>query len=99
MNAQQFMLVAADEDRFTTPEEFAADENLLIGSQAGTTNFYTAVYEVLDGDECNPRIKLLETFGAAVAGPAHRRCGHGADGRRFHPGLHRRQPGPTQGGR
>ncbi len=66
MNAQQFMLVAADEDRFTTPEEFAADENLLIGSQAGTTNFYTGVYEVLDGDESNPRIKLFETFGAAV---------------------------------
>jgi len=66
MNAQQFMLVAADEERFTTPEEFAADENLLIGSQAGTTNFYTAVYEVLDGDESNPRIKLFETFGAAV---------------------------------
>jgi len=66
MNAQQFMLVGADEERFTTPEEFAADENLLIGSQAGTTNFYTAVYNVLDGDESNPRIKLFETFGAAV---------------------------------
>ena len=66
MTSQQFMLVAADEDRFATPEEFAADENLLIGSQAGTTNFYTAVYNVLDGDEQNPRIKLFETFGAAV---------------------------------
>ncbi len=54
MRAQQFMLVGADEDRFATPEEFAADENLLIGSQAGTTNFYTGVYEVLDGDEANP---------------------------------------------
>ena len=60
------MLVGADEERFATPEEFAADENLLIGSQAGTTNFYTGVYEVLDGDEANPRIKLFETFGAAV---------------------------------
>jgi ABC-type amino acid transport substrate-binding protein len=66
MFSQQFMLVRADEERFSTPEEFAADENLLIGSQAGTTNFYVAVYEVLDGDEANPRIKLLETFGAAV---------------------------------
>ncbi len=66
MTSQQFMLVRADEDRFSTPEEFAADENLLIGSQAGTTNFYTAVYNVLDGDEQNPRIKLFETFGAAV---------------------------------
>jgi ABC-type amino acid transport substrate-binding protein len=66
MVSQQFMLVRAEEDRFSTPEEFAADESLLIGSQTGTTNFYVAVYEVLDGDEANPRIKLFENFGAAV---------------------------------
>ncbi len=66
MVSQQFMLVRADEERFATPEEFAADESLLIGSQTGTTNFYVAVYNVLDGDEANPRIKLLENFGAAV---------------------------------
>ncbi len=66
MVSQQFMLVRADEDRFSAPEEFAADEDLLIGSQTGTTNFYVAVYEVLDGDEANPRIKLFENFGAAV---------------------------------
>ncbi|MEJ2212329.1 MAG: transporter substrate-binding domain-containing protein, partial [Anaerolineae bacterium] len=66
MVSQQFMLVRADEDRFSTPEEFAADPDLLIGSQTGTTNVYVAVYEVLDGDESNPRIILLENFGAAV---------------------------------
>ena len=66
LTSQMFMLVRADETRFTTPEEFSADPNLLIGSQTGTTNFYTAVYEVLDGDEANPRIKLFENFGAAV---------------------------------
>ena len=66
MTSQQFMLVRADENRFDTPEEFAADPNLLIGSQTGTTNFYTAVYSVLDGDEANPRIKLFENFGATV---------------------------------
>ena len=55
-----------DETRFSTPAEFAADEDLLIGSQTGTTNFYTAVYAILDGDEANPRIKLFENFGAAV---------------------------------
>ena len=66
MLSQQFMLVRADETRFTTPEEFRANEKLLIGTQAGTTNFYTAVYQVLDGNEQNPRIKLFETFGAAV---------------------------------
>jgi ABC-type amino acid transport substrate-binding protein len=64
--SQQFMLVRADEERFATPEEFAADEELLIGSQVGTTNFYVAVYDILDGDEANPRIKLFENFGAAV---------------------------------
>jgi ABC-type amino acid transport substrate-binding protein len=66
MVSQQFMLVRADEDRFSTPEEFAANPELLIGSQTGTTNFYVAVYDVLDGDEANPRIKLFENFGAAV---------------------------------
>ena len=66
MLSQQFMLVRADEDRFQTAQEFSQNEELLIGSQAGTTNFYTAVYEVLDGDEANPRILLFETFGAAV---------------------------------
>ena len=66
LTSQQFMLVRAGEERFTMPEEVAADEKLLIGSQVGTTNFYVAVYDILDGDEDNPRIKLFETFGAAV---------------------------------
>ena len=66
LRSEQFMLVRADEDRFDTAETFAADPELLIGSQAGTTNFYAAVYNVLDGDEANPRIKLFDTFGASV---------------------------------
>jgi polar amino acid transport system substrate-binding protein len=66
MTSEQFMLVRADEDRFSDAESFAANPELLVGAQAGTTNFYTAVYEVLDGDEANPRIKLFETFGATV---------------------------------
>jgi len=66
MVSQQFMLVRADETRFTNASEFAINNDLLIGSQAGTTNFYVAVYNVLDGDEQDPRIKLFETFGAAV---------------------------------
>ena len=66
MISEQFMLVRADEDRFTDAESFAADGELLVGAQAGTTNFYTAVYNVLDGKEDNPRIKLFETFGASV---------------------------------
>jgi polar amino acid transport system substrate-binding protein len=66
MVSQQFMLVRKDETRFKNAAEFAADPTLLIGSQAGTTNFYVAVYNVLDGKEDNPRIKLRETFGATV---------------------------------
>ncbi|MEX3016569.1 transporter substrate-binding domain-containing protein [Gymnodinialimonas hymeniacidonis] len=66
MVSQMRMLVAADEDRFATAEEFAADEELLIGSQAGTTPFYVGVYDVLDGDEGNPRIVLFETIPAAI---------------------------------
>lgn len=66
MVSQQFMLVRADETRFTDEKTFAADPKLLIGAQAGTTNFYVAVYNVLDGNEQNKRIKLFETFGATV---------------------------------
>jgi ABC-type amino acid transport substrate-binding protein len=66
MTMEQFLLVRSDEDRFTNAEEFAANEELLFGAQPGTTPFYTAVYNVLDGDEENPRIILFENFGATV---------------------------------
>ncbi len=66
MTSEQYMLVRADEDRFSDAKSFAADEDLLVGAQAGTTNFYAAVYNVLDGNEQNPRIKLFDTFGASV---------------------------------
>jgi polar amino acid transport system substrate-binding protein len=67
LTSQQLMLVRADETRFTDAATFAADANNLVGAQAGTTNFYVAVYNVLDGDEANPRIKLFDTFGASVS--------------------------------
>jgi polar amino acid transport system substrate-binding protein len=66
MTSQQYMLVRADEDRVAGKESFAENTDLLIGAQAGTSNFYAAVYEILDGDEANPRIKLFDTFGASV---------------------------------
>ena len=66
LTSQQLMLVRADEARFADAPTFAADASFLIGAQAGTTNFYVAVYSVLDGDEANPRIKLFDTFGASV---------------------------------
>ncbi|KAB0681215.1 transporter substrate-binding domain-containing protein [Aureimonas leprariae] len=66
MRSEQFMLVRGDESRFADAASFKGFDKGLIGAQAGTTPFYTAVYEVLDGNEQNPRIKLFETFGASV---------------------------------
>lgn len=66
MRSEMVMLVKGDEARFADAAGFAADDKLLVAAQPGTTPFYTAVYEVLDGNEANPRIKLFETFGATV---------------------------------
>jgi polar amino acid transport system substrate-binding protein len=66
MRSQQFMLVRSDESRFTDAKSFGAFKDGLIAAQPGTSPFYTAVYEILDGNEQNPRIKLFETFGATV---------------------------------
>lgn len=66
MRSEQFMLVRGDESRFSDGKSFAEFEDGLVGAQPGTTPFYTAVYEILDGNEQNPRIKLFETFGATV---------------------------------
>lgn len=66
MRSEMFMLVRGDETRFTDAKSFAAFDKGLAGAQAGTTPFYTLVYDVLDGNEQNPRITLMETFGATV---------------------------------
>ena len=68
MLSQQFMLVRADESRFTDAKSLGAGDKFLIGAQAGTTNFYTAL-DVTGTDDKNPspRIKLFDTFGATVA--------------------------------
>jgi len=67
MLSEIYMLVRGDETRFDDGEGFKADEKLLGGAQAGTSPFYAMVYEILDGNEQNPRIKLFETFAASVA--------------------------------
>ncbi len=67
MTSEMVMLVRGDEERFSDAASFAADDDLLVAAQPGTTPFYVAVYDVLDGDEANPRIQLFETFGAGVA--------------------------------
>ncbi|MCB2134793.1 MAG: transporter substrate-binding domain-containing protein [Rhodobacteraceae bacterium] len=66
MRSEMVMLVRGDEERFNDGPSFAANADLLMAAQPGTTPFYVGVYEVLDGDEANPRIKLFETFGATV---------------------------------
>ncbi|MBU2359208.1 MAG: transporter substrate-binding domain-containing protein [Alphaproteobacteria bacterium] len=66
MTSEMVMLVRGDEDRFGDAASFAADPDLLMAAQPGTTPFYVGVYDVLDGDEANPRIKTMETFGATV---------------------------------
>ena len=66
MTSEMVMMVRGDETRFTDKASFAAVPELLMAAQPGTTPFYVGVYEVLDGDEANPRIKLFETFGATV---------------------------------
>lgn len=66
MRSEMVMLVRGDETRFDDAASFAADPDLLMAAQPGTTPFYVGVYDVLDGDEANPRIKLFETFGAGV---------------------------------
>jgi polar amino acid transport system substrate-binding protein len=66
MTSQMLMLVRGDEDRFSDAAGFAADPDLLAAAQPGTTPFYVTVYDVLDGDEATPRIRLFETFGAGL---------------------------------
>ena len=67
MTSEMVMMVRGDETRFADKVGFAADATLLMAAQPGTTPFFVGVYDVLDGDEANPRIKLFETFGATVA--------------------------------
>jgi polar amino acid transport system substrate-binding protein len=66
MHSEMRMLVRADETRFSDEKQFAEQDGLLIAAQPGTTPFYVSVYDILDGNEQNPRIKLFETFGATV---------------------------------
>lgn len=57
----QVMLVRIDEDRFASADELAADADLLVGSQPGTTNYDTAA-DIVGED----RILSYDQFGLAV---------------------------------
>jgi polar amino acid transport system substrate-binding protein len=66
MRSEMLMIVRGDETRFTDAASFAAIPELLVSAQPGTSPFYAAVYEILDGNEENPRIIKFETFGAGL---------------------------------
>ncbi len=61
INIEQRMMIRLGEDRFSSVEEFVADDSLIIGTQIGTTNYDTAVGLV--GDE---RIITFDDFGLVV---------------------------------
>ena len=67
MLSQMLMVVRGDEARFSDAATFRANASLLMAAQPGTTPFYVGVYDVLDGNEENPRIVKFETFGAGLA--------------------------------
>ncbi len=61
INLDQFLLVLADEDRFTTLEEMAADPDLILGVQAGTAGFW-----VTDGAVPEAQRVVFDDFGFLV---------------------------------
>lgn len=66
MRSEMLMIVRGDEARFTDAAGFAADPELLVSAQPGTSPFYAAVYNILDGNEENTRVIKFETFGAGL---------------------------------
>ena len=61
VNIEQRLLVRLGEDRFTGPEDFAANSELIIGTQIGTTNYDTAIELVGES-----RVRTFDEFGLAV---------------------------------
>ena len=61
INIDQRLLVRLDEDRIESIEDIVADEELILGTQTGTTNYETAV-SYLPGE----RIQAFEQFPFAV---------------------------------
>lgn len=61
ISLQQVLLARVGEDRFTNADELAANEELRVGVQPGTTNYFVAVELV--GEE---RVVAYETFPVAV---------------------------------
>jgi polar amino acid transport system substrate-binding protein len=65
IQVDQVLLVRKGEDRFSGPEEFVANPDLLLGTQSGTTNFQVAV-EMVGEENVNARVVAFNEFGAAI---------------------------------
>ncbi|MBZ0282761.1 MAG: transporter substrate-binding domain-containing protein, partial [Anaerolineae bacterium] len=61
ISVDQVIVTRADESRFSSAEELAADTSLRLGSQSGTTNYETSLGLV--GED---RVQVYETFGVVV---------------------------------
>jgi polar amino acid transport system substrate-binding protein len=61
INLDQYLLVRAGEDRFTSLEELAANDELILGVQAGTSGFF-----VTDGAVPEERRVVFNEFGALI---------------------------------
>lgn len=61
IRVDQVLLVRVDEDRFTSADELAADTDLRVGSQTGTTNYDVAI--ALVGED---RVTSYDLFPVAV---------------------------------
>jgi polar amino acid transport system substrate-binding protein len=61
ISLEQRLMARLGEDRFTGPEDFAADSSLIIGTQIGTTNQDTAV-DLVGAD----RVITFDDFGLVV---------------------------------
>lgn len=61
INIEQRLLVRIDEDRFASMEELVADEEFVLGTQVGTTNYETALEYLPEA-----RIQAFEQFPFAV---------------------------------
>src|SRR5258708_1247954 len=67
LNVEQHFLVRADEKAFKDKASFVADKKLRIGSQAGTSGFFTAADILgLKENETSDRLKLYDNFGISV---------------------------------
>lgn len=61
IDIEQRLLVRSGEDRFSNIDEFVANEDLVMGTQTGTTNYETAVEYLPEG-----RVNAFEQFPFAV---------------------------------